>query len=89
MKKVIVIIAVMLLLTGCAHEVTFEEAKAMSEAGFWSGLWHGITAPIAFIASWFSDITVYAIYNNGGWYNFGFLLGVGAFTSCPTKRNRD
>lgn len=26
-------------------------------------------------------IAVYAIYNNGGWYDFGFFLGVGGFSA--------
>jgi hypothetical protein len=34
--------------------------------------------PLSFIGFLFSDdIAVYAVDNNGGWYNFGFLLGVG------------
>ncbi len=45
-------------------------------AGFWKGLWHGLISPITFIISLFSDtIHVYEVHNNGGWYNFGFLLG--------------
>lgn len=50
--------------------------------GFWGGLWHGMIAPFSFIGSLFSDdIAVWAINNNGGWYAFGFCLGVGALTS--------
>lgn len=46
--------------------------------GFWGGLWHGIIAPFSFIGSLFSDdIAMYAVNNNGGWYDFGFVLGVG------------
>ena len=45
-------------------------------AGFWQGLWNGVTAPFAFIISLFSKtMFVYDVHNNGGWYNFGFLLG--------------
>lgn len=45
-------------------------------AGFWQGLWQGVISPIAFVISLFSDsVHVYEIHNNGGWYNFGFLLG--------------
>lgn len=54
--------------------------RAMS--GFWWGLWHGLIAPFAFVGSLFEpDIAVYDICNNGGWYDFGFCLGIGAFTS--------
>jgi hypothetical protein len=32
---------------------------------------------VTFIVSLFSDVAhVYEVHNNGGWYNFGFLLGV-------------
>ena len=47
-------------------------------AGFWKGLWHGIIAPIAFIISLLTDkVDFYEVHNNGGWYNFGFVLGAG------------
>ena len=45
-------------------------------AGFWLGLWHGFICPVTFIISLFSDkVHLYEVHNNGGWYNFGFLLG--------------
>ena len=51
-----------------------EEGKI---AGFWSGIWHGIISPIAFIVSLFNkNVNVYEVHNSGGWYNAGFLLGV-------------
>jgi hypothetical protein len=47
-------------------------------AGFWLGLWQGIIAPITFVISLFNrHVNVYEIHNNGGWYNFGFVLGAG------------
>jgi len=43
-----------------------------------SGLWHGVTAPIAFVISLFdNDVRMYAFPNGGRWYDFGFLLGLG------------
>lgn len=51
-------------------------------AGFWLGLWHGIIAPITFLISLFSDtVNVYAVHNNGNWYDFGFVLGAGILFS--------
>lgn len=51
-------------------------------AGFWAGFWHGIIAPLLF---WFSlfmpGVRVYETNNGGRWYDFGFLLGVGAWAS--------
>ena len=47
-------------------------------AGFWRGLWHGIIAPITFIISLFTEnVNIYEVYNSGGWYDFGFVLGSG------------
>jgi hypothetical protein len=86
MKKnlpLLLILAVAILLAACtAHPQAVQECVSGQPVGFWMGLWHGIIAPFTFIISLFSEnITVYEMNNNGGWYNFGFLLGVGAFTS--------
>lgn len=46
-------------------------------AGFWPGLWHGLISPITFLVSLFNHhVSVYEVHNNGGWYDFGFMLGV-------------
>ena len=48
-------------------------------AGFWMGLWHGFIVPVTFVISLFSDtVNIYEVHNSGGWYDFGFALGVGA-----------
>ena len=72
------ILLVAVLFTGCA-DVTPVKACAIDEPyGFWGGLWHGIIAPLSFIGSLFSDsIALYAVNNNGRWYDFGFVLGAG------------
>jgi len=55
-------------------------------AGFWMGLWHGFISLFTFIISLFSDnVTIYEINNNGGWYNFGFILGVSIFFGGGSK----
>lgn len=44
-------------------------------------MWHGLIIVFSFFGSIFSDdIAIYAIYNNGGWYDFGFVLGVGGIS---------
>ena len=46
-------------------------------AGFWYGLWHGVISLISLVVHLFYDsVMVYEIHNTGGWYDFGFLLGV-------------
>jgi hypothetical protein len=47
--------------------------------GFWLGLVHGLIAPFALVGHLFDpSIRVYAFPNSGGWYDFGFILGIGA-----------
>lgn len=76
-----------LCLTACtATEQNIQDCVTGEPAGFLLGLWHGIIAPFTFIVSLFSDtITVYEVNNNGGWYLFGFLLGVGTFLGGSSK----
>ena len=77
---VIVAIMVMLLLAGCAAgpNPTLGAVDAAGKtAGFWSGLWHGVISPVTFIISLFNKhVNIYDVYNNGNWYNFGFIFGV-------------
>ena len=84
----------MALLSGCAVPVHIDTCVAGARVyGFWNGLWHGMTAGISFIGSLINPekYVVYAVNNNGGWYNFGFLLGVGAWSggSSATYRSRN
>ena len=76
MRQIAILAAVALLLVGCADQVSFIEAAVHGEVGFWYGLWHGMILPFAWVISLFdADVAIYAIYNNGGWYDFGFVLG--------------
>jgi hypothetical protein len=68
-----------LLLSGCADNVSLQAAAARAPVGFGHGLWHGMILPVAWVVSLFdSDVAIYAIYNNHGMYDFGFVLGCGA-----------
>ena len=66
-----------------------------SSAGFWLGLWHGMILPITFVVSLFTDgVSIYEVHNNGGWYNFGFLVGAfliigGVGASASRRREID
>lgn len=75
MKSVLVLIPLFLLLSACtAGDVQF---TSEGPAGFWYGLWHGIIAVITLIIHLFNDsVKVYEAHNTGGWYDFGFLMGV-------------
>lgn len=75
------ILLLVVLLSACAASPN-EAAGSANSAGFWLGLWHGLIAPIAFVVSLFKDaVGVYEVDNTGGWYDFGFLLGVSIFFS--------
>lgn len=70
------------VLTGCAEPMLAEQAKLCGETpGFLWGLLHGVIAPFTFLVSLLKeDVAIYAVCNSGGWYDFGFCLGIGAFT---------
>ena len=69
------------LLAGCAPGPNQLAGTADAEgevAGFWVGLWQGAIMPISFLVSLFTaDVQIYEVHNNGGWYDFGFVLGAG------------
>ncbi len=51
-------------------------------AGFWAGLWHGFVAPFTFLFSLITaDVRIYETNNRGRWYDFGFMVGAGAWAS--------
>lgn len=82
-------VIVMMLLAGCAahpNPMVHKPGPDGNIAGFWLGLWHGAICPFTFLISLFAkDIHVYEVCNNGGWYNFGFLIGAGALGSTTFK----
>jgi len=68
-------IALLAALAACAHQISAGVAPAAP--GFLHGLWHGFIFPVAWVLSLFMpDVSVYAVPNNGGWYDFGFFIGV-------------
>ncbi|NPD47247.1 hypothetical protein [Lentimicrobium sp. S6] len=69
----IVLIIIMFGLTSCAPS-GFER----SEAGFFSGLWHGFIIIFSLIGKLFgADIGIYADNNTGFTYWLGFIIGIG------------
>jgi hypothetical protein len=83
MKIAVLLVGLLLvsvLLAGCAagaNDLAGTVNRQGKVAGFWHGLWHGLIAPVTFVISLFSKtVEMYEVHNNGGWYNFGFLLGM-------------
>ena len=78
-----------LCFSGCADKVSFGVASAHTPVGFWYGLWHGMILPFAWLISLFSnEVAIYAIYNSGGWYNFGFVIGVFVLFCAMSERRQ-
>ena len=89
MKKLAICCFVLVWLSGCADTVSYGIVENISTVGFWHGLWHGMILPFSWIGSLFSeDISIYAVYNNGGWYDFGFALGTGAILGGSSSRKK-
>ncbi len=94
--KLIILVPILLLLSACT--AGGEQFTTETPAGFWYGLWHGIISIISLIVHIFNDtVMVYEKNNTGGWYDFGFLLGVifvwggGGHVSCKSaaQKKRD
>lgn len=63
------------VVTGCVAGSA--EFTVQDPAGFWVGLWHGAISVVTLIVGIFDEsVQVYERDNIGGWYDFGFLLGV-------------
>ena len=77
--KRLLLLAPLLALTACAATEA-PQAVQPNAPGFLLGLWHGFIFPVAWIVSLFTDkVAIYAVPNNGGWYDFGYFLGIVVF----------
>jgi hypothetical protein len=86
--KMILMAMVLVALSGCADYVSPRDILYVEQVGFLHGLWHGIIIVPAWVFSAFSsDIAIYATYNSGGWYDFGFMLGLGILGGSNTQNS--
>jgi hypothetical protein len=73
------LLTALLALAACAATQQ-SDAVAPGAPGFLLGLWHGFIFPVAWVVSLFGPkVAVYAVPNNGGWYDFGYFLGIVVF----------
>ena len=78
MKRVVALIPALILAACAASEAP--TAVQPGSPGFLLGLWHGFIFPVAWVISLFTDkVAIYAVPNNGGWYDFGYFLGIVVF----------
>jgi hypothetical protein len=76
-RLVAVLVLCVLVCTACAAGPNAEVGQP-PDAGFWLGLWHGFIVPVTFVISLFTDeVTIYEVANDGNWYDFGYVLGLG------------
>jgi len=76
---VVIVLLAIFLFSSCAEVQNVDACITGHVYGFFGGLWHGFIAPFSFVCSLFMDnVAVWAVNNNGGWYSFGFLMGVGS-----------
>lgn len=69
----------LLVVTACAAGPnTASAVDGVQLAGFWKGVWQGFIYPVTFFISLFTDdVSIYEVRNNGNWYDFGFVVGIG------------
>lgn len=73
-------VSALLLLAACARQTAATVSSAPETPGFLLGLWHGFIFPVAWIFSLFDPaVAIYAVPNDGGWYDFGYFLGIVVF----------
>lgn len=75
-------------LAACARQTAETVSKAPDTPGFLLGLWHGFIFPVAWIVSLFEPgVAVYAVPNDGGWYDFGYFVGI-VFLGVGARKTR-
>lgn len=80
MKRLAVLAPVLALALAACAATQQSDAVAPGSPGFLLGLWHGFIFPVAWVISLFTDkVAIYAVPNNGGWYDFGYFLGIVVF----------
>jgi hypothetical protein len=73
--RAVLALGLALAVAACARAVP--AATAPGAPGFVAGAWHGFIFPFAWIVSLFdADVAVYAVPNSGGWYDFGYFVGI-------------
>jgi ABC-type multidrug transport system permease subunit len=75
MKKILEVLFLLLVLTGCMANVT--PAFESNPAGFFLGIWHGWLAPLSLILQIFNpEHSIFELNNTGFGYEIGFYMAV-------------
>ncbi|MBA6339726.1 hypothetical protein H4J59_01685 [Colwellia sp. MB02u-10] len=81
-KSIYISLIVLFLITSCASQPISIDSNS---PGFFIGLFHGFSIVFSLIGSLFTDIRIYASPNSGGWYDYGYFIGVAAFFNVVKK----
>lgn len=77
-KNLLLFIVAAGVLAGCATQPL--SGQSSSEAmSLLMGLFHGFCIVFSLIASYFTDVRIYAYPNSGGWYDIGYVVGAAMF----------
>jgi len=85
--RALLLLAALAALGACATQSA--ATVAPQAPGFLLGLWHGFIFPVAWLLSLFMpNVAIYAVPNSGGWYDFGYFLGIVVFGVGARKSTR-
>ena len=74
--RILTLVVLTFALTACIAKQS-GAAVSPNGPGFLDGVLHGFIFPVAWAVSLFTDkIAVYDVPNSGGWYNFGYFIGI-------------
>lgn len=74
--RLVLIIGMAALLAACARG---NPGVTGQGAGFLQGLFNGFIVLFALVGRWFGMSSIYEVYNTGGWYDTGYVIGVALF----------
>jgi hypothetical protein len=78
--RALLFVPLLAALAACARQSPAAVSAAPDAPGFLLGLWHGFIFPLAWLLSLvMPDVAIYAVPNSGGWYDFGYFLGIVVF----------
>lgn len=86
--RLMLVVPLLTALAACARQSADAVSVAPGTPGFLAGLWHGFIFPVAWILSLISPrFAIYAVPNNGGWYDFGYFIGI-VFLGVGARQTR-
>jgi len=88
-KYLVVLLALLVMLSGCADKIDVVFPAGAHQYGFFYGLLHGFIAPFSLLGMLFgADVVVFAANNTGFFYSLGFLLGSGGWGVLASKSKK-